>query len=251
MFQTKDFLSIVASMINRMRATNATITDYNVGSVARTMVEAPAQEIDELYQQMVHAVVEAIPVAIYSSFNFPALGAVAASGLVQVTFATATAAFTIAAGTVLAAAGSAVGYVVQADVAVPVGATYANVAVVASTSGVGGNLAAGVSWTLSPVPSGFLAAANPSAFISGSQAETDAQHKLRFRSYISTLAKGTVAAINYGATSLVFLTDSTGAITERVQLCALVEPWVLDNTQPVGQFTLYIHNGVGSTSAAL
>ena len=37
---------IIASEINRARATTTRITDYNVGSVARTLLEAPAQEIE-------------------------------------------------------------------------------------------------------------------------------------------------------------------------------------------------------------
>ncbi len=52
MFQVKDFRSIVASMVNHVRATTTKITDFRVGGVARTLLEAPAIEIDELYQQM-------------------------------------------------------------------------------------------------------------------------------------------------------------------------------------------------------
>ena len=64
-FQIKDFLSIVASMVNYMRGATSKITDYNVGSVARTMVEAPAIEIDQLYQQMLFGLRDAIPTATY------------------------------------------------------------------------------------------------------------------------------------------------------------------------------------------
>ena len=45
-FQIKNFVSICAGMINSMRANQTQITDFNVGSVARTLIEAPAIEID-------------------------------------------------------------------------------------------------------------------------------------------------------------------------------------------------------------
>jgi hypothetical protein len=47
------------------------------------MIEAPAAEIDELYQQMFNGLQEAIPVSVFNSFNFPALAAQNASGLAQ------------------------------------------------------------------------------------------------------------------------------------------------------------------------
>ena len=61
-FQIKNFASIVASMINRMSATQNKVTDFNVGAVGRTLIEAPAIEIDQLYQQMFNGLKEAIPV---------------------------------------------------------------------------------------------------------------------------------------------------------------------------------------------
>ncbi len=51
-FQIKDFTSIVASMVNHMRGTQKKVTDFQKGSVARTLVEAAAVENEELYLQM-------------------------------------------------------------------------------------------------------------------------------------------------------------------------------------------------------
>ena len=51
MFQIKDFASITASMINWLRANTTKVTDFNVGSVVRTMAEASAAEMEELYLQ--------------------------------------------------------------------------------------------------------------------------------------------------------------------------------------------------------
>ena len=46
--QIKDFASITASMIYRMRAGQDSVTDFESGSVARSLLAAPAQEIEEL-----------------------------------------------------------------------------------------------------------------------------------------------------------------------------------------------------------
>ena len=42
MFQLKDFASIAASMINHMRAAGSRISDFSIGSVARTLGGATA-----------------------------------------------------------------------------------------------------------------------------------------------------------------------------------------------------------------
>jgi hypothetical protein len=49
LFQLKNFTSIAGAMINHMRGTQSDITDFVIGSKARTLVEAPAIEMDELY----------------------------------------------------------------------------------------------------------------------------------------------------------------------------------------------------------
>jgi uncharacterized phage protein gp47/JayE len=70
-FQTKKFESIVASMINWVSSATDKITDFNTGSVIRTILEAVAIELEELYYQLLRAVEEAIEEAIYRTFNFP------------------------------------------------------------------------------------------------------------------------------------------------------------------------------------
>jgi len=81
-FQIKSFAAIAASMINYARATQDEITDFSVGSVARTIMEAPAIEIEELYQRMLAGILEAIPVSVYRAFGFDPLEAAPARGYV-------------------------------------------------------------------------------------------------------------------------------------------------------------------------
>ena len=69
MFQLKDFQSIVASMVNFLRSATTEITDFSVGSVERTILEAPAVEIDQLYQEMFAGLREGIETSVFRSFG--------------------------------------------------------------------------------------------------------------------------------------------------------------------------------------
>lgn len=249
-FQIKDFASIVASCINWMRASNSKITDYNVGSVARTLLEAPAAEIDELYQQMFIGLKEAIPVSVYNSFDFEKLGAATASGLVRVTVTSDSAARVIPAGTSFFVPGRTTTYESISDTTIPASATFVDVTVVATAEGSIGNIPSGLAFRVAPAPSGFVSAVNLAAFSGGRDEETDEERKLRFIAYIGSLNRGTVAALRY-AMSTVVLYDAAGLETERVQYSAVVEPWLSDANQPVGLVRCYIHNGVGGTTTAL
>lgn len=249
-FQLKDFTSIVASMINWMRSTQNKVTDFNEGSVARTLVEAPAAEIEELYRRMFDGLKEAIPVATFNSFNFSALTAEPTSGLVRVVIGSQASAVVIPAGTTFTYQNGPLTYASASDVTIPAGNTFADVLVSASQAGSLGNIAANTPFTLSPVPSGFASASNLSPWINGTDNETEDQRKLRFAAYIQTLTRATVAAIEYGL-STVSLTDTSGNVIERVASAQVIEPYETDNTQPVGLINCYIHNGVGNTSAAL
>lgn len=249
-FQLKDFTSIVSSMINWMKSTQNKVTDFNEGSIARTLVEAPAAEIEELYRRMFDGIKEAIPVATYNSFNFNALTAQKTIGLVRVFINSQSSAVVISGGTTFTYQNGPVTYASSSDITIPAGNTYADVLVSASQAGSLGNIPANTQFTPSPAPTGFVSASNQSAWINGTDAETDDQRKLRFAAYVQTLTRATVAAITYGL-STVNLTDSSGNVTEHVASSQVVEPYETDPTQPIGLIQCYIHNGVGNTSAAL
>lgn len=249
-FQVKDFASIAASCVNYLKSIQTTITDFRIGALARTIMEAFAMELEELYQQMFVGLREAIPTAIYTSFNFPKLPAVAASGNVRVTITAQASAITIPAGTIFTPSGAALTFTSQSDVTIAAGSTYADVYVSCTTAGTTGNLTAASSFTLSPQPNGFASASNTGAFSTGTDAETDAQQKARFISYVNSLQRGTVSAVKYGL-SLATVADANGVVIEQVTASNVVEPWLTDKTQPVGYVQAYIHNGVSGASAAL
>jgi uncharacterized phage protein gp47/JayE len=251
MFQIKDFPSITASAINWVRATTKKVTDFNIGSVVRTMIEACAAEIEELYQQMFIGLREAIPVSVYNSFDFAALDASPTSGLVRVTVTPGATSVSVSAGSKFTIDGRPIFYTATTDVVIDAGNTFADVPVVASANGADGNIAAGQVFSLQPAPSTFLSATNLADLINGRDTETDEQRKLRFREFIAALNRGTARAIEYGVREFCNLNDSAGHLIERAQFVSVIEPWLTDKTRPVGLVEVYIHNGSGATSAAL
>jgi len=241
-FQIKDFLSIVAGMVNHMRATSPRITDFNVGSVARTMIEAPAVEIDELYQQYLAGLVEGIPTAIYRSFDFPLLPAVPAAGLARFTGANGHNGIEIPLGTRVAS-DSNIEYQTVEAASIAVGQNAVDVLITAITVGPASNALPGAVSHLVSTVEGVLSVTNPAALANGRGEETEAERKLRFAEFIRSLARGTIGSLAYAA-RLASVTDVAGTTTlERVARVAVQEG--------VGHVAVYIHNGVGNTSAQL
>lgn len=251
-FQIKDFVSITASMINLMRASTKKITDFNVGSVARTLVEAPASELDQLYQEMFHGLKEAIPVATYNTFEFPLLPASAATGVLTFYAVGGHAAdILIATGTLVQNPTTNKVYRTIRDVFLAVGEAQVSVAGVADTVGSDTNCDANTILVLIGSITGISGVSNLTPFSGGRDIETDDERKLRFQGYISTLQRGTLAAIRYGASTAV-VSDINGIIIERVVFIGIVEPYEVDPiANDPGYVEVYVHNGVGGTSTTL
>lgn len=251
-FQIKDFVSITASMINLMRASTKKITDFNVGSVARTLIEAPASELDQLYQEMFHGLKEAIPVATYNTFEFPLLLASASTGVLTFYAVGGHAApILIATGTLVKNPTTNKIYRTIRDVFLEVGEAQVSVAGVADTVGSDTNCDANTILVLIGAISGISGVSNLTPFSGGRDVETDDERKLRFQGFISTLQRGTLAAIRYGASTAV-VTDVNGIIIERVVFIGIIEPYEVDPVaNDPGYVEVYIHNGVGGTSPTL
>ena len=240
-FVIKTFLQITSGMIATMRASNRTVTDYNVGSVARTMLEAPSAEIDELYQNYGAGLVEAIPTAIYISFNFNLLPAIPASGVVTITAPAAqSGSLTLPVGTLVGSVSGAQ-YATTQPLTLAPGAS-ASVLVACTVAGVTGNASAGDVGSIA-TPGLAVTVSNALAFTNGAPIETSSQRKSRFVAYVASLSRGTVASMIYAAGTAAITDPTTGLIIEQVTRVAV------DESQ--GYLDLYFWNGVGNVSAAL
>ena len=240
--QIKDFTSIVASMINHMRTTQDQVTDFNVGSVARTMVEAPAVEIEEAYLQFLQGLMDSIPLAIYTAWGFARAEAVTATGQVLVTRASSAGEWLLPAGTTFAIPETDRRYQAIDGVLFQDGVATMPVLVRAQLAGAAGNTIENTVTAIVP-PINGVSVNNPDPIRTGQDQETDTEMRLRFASYVRSLARGTVDAILFIARQSA-RTDDTGAVVESAQLVALEE-------QIPGLVIVYVYNGTGGTSNEL
>lgn len=242
MFQIKDFRSIVASMLSIARAAQDKVTDFSVGSVARTLMESPAVEIEELYLQMLLGLQEAIPVSIYRAFDFEIVDARAAAGIVTLTFGHPTEAdLLVQAGTVFEAPLKGLRFFSTADVSIPAGSTQALVMVAATVAGAAGNISANeITQVSSSLPADTVL--SNAAFGSGRDSENELTRKSRFVDFVKSLSRGTVHSVRYAA-ALSTVVDSLGNVQEFVTRVGISEA--------PGHVGLYIYGSSGLPSAAL
>lgn len=239
-FQIKDFTSIVASILNHMRGTQKKVTDFQPGSVARTLIEGPAVEVEELYMQMFIGLREAIPVATFLSFGFDKLPMRRAHGFVSVAADEPLEEDRlIPEGTVFTAIDGRT-YTSTAIVTWEQGSSVIRIPVQADSNGLAGNIAGGLITESSLFGDGFTIS-NP-AIESGRDAETDDEREARFADFVASLSRGTVVACTYAAKSATVL-DEDGNIYEYVTRVGLVED--------PGFVRIYVYSSRGLASAEL
>lgn len=241
-FQIKDFNSIVLAEINHARAVTDRVNDFAPGSVVRTIMEAPAVEIEELYLQMFLGLRDAIPVSAFVSFGFDKMPAKRAFGHVSISSA-----FElemdvpIEVGTLFETA-DGLQFTADSRVVWAAGSTLVQVPVVAVQTGAAGNVPAGAITICRqfPAASGFVV--SNSAITSGVDEEADDAREARFAEFIRSLSRGTVAACRYAA-SLSRVVDSGGIITEYVTRLGLYEG--------AGRVNIFLYSNKGVPSADL
>ncbi|WP_288075264.1 baseplate J/gp47 family protein [Pseudomonas sp.] len=240
MFQIKDFVSITASMLNHIRGTTTKITDLQPGSVSRTLVEAPAVEIEELYLQIFNGLREAIPVATFKSFGFDKLAAAYARGFVSVSNATAPdVSFTTPAGTSFTTSDGRA-YLSTQEVIWPAGQNAIRIPVIAESAGLAYNVSAGSIVSSSAFDDSYTI--SNSAINNGRDVETDAEREARFASFIGSLSRGTTFACLSAAESAT-VTDEQGNIQEYVTR--------IGYTEIAGYVKIFIYSSAGLPSSAL
>lgn len=239
-FQIKNFVSITASIINHIRGTTKKITDFQPGSVARTLSEASAVEIEEFYLQMFDGLRDAIPVATFKSFGFDKLPKKYAQGFVSVSKETPPAQeFTVATGTEFNTSDGR-SYYSTADVIWRAGAQSVRIPIAATEAGVAYNVAAGAI-NSSPAFDSSYTISN-STIDTGRDEETDSEREARFADFIGSLSRGTIEACTYASKTAQIL-DENGNIYEYVTRSGLYEI--------PGYVRIYLYSSRGLPSAGL
>lgn len=241
MFQIKDFASISASMINHARSVTKKISDWNPGSASRTIVESAAVEIEELYLQMFIGLREAIPVAVFKSFNFDKLVSAYARGYVSISSQAAlTQAISIPLGTAFISPDGKI-YNSTSALTWSVGSTYIRVPVSAANPGADYNCPAGTI-NASPAFSSSTFTVSNSTITTGRDDESDSEREVRFRDYVQSISSGTTVACLNAAKNSVIL-DPLGNIAEYVVKSGLSEV--------AGDISIYLYASGGTPSQDL
>lgn len=239
-FQIKDFNSIVLAQINHARAVSTRVTDFQPGSVVRTIMEAPAVELEELYLQMFLGLRDAIPVATFQSFGFAKLPARSATGWVSISANEALAdSIHIPLGTIFSTADGRE-YASTQVVDWAAGSTVVRIPVAAVVPGLSGNVAAGEIVNAAVLGAGLTT--GNAAMTTGADAESDREREARFAEFIRSLSRGTVAACTFAARS-VTIPDINGNIAEYVTRLGLDES--------PGILRIYLRSNIGAPSAEL
>lgn len=251
MFQIKDFASITAGALNFLSATQTKITDFNVGSVTRTIIETVAGFVEELYLRMLAGLLDAMTASTYRSFLFDALPATGSTGTVRFgRNSPASARILVPAGArVSNLDGTLTWAVTGSGGAIEIGETYVELSVLCTTTGASTNVAAGIVNQMLDTITGVSWVTNTTPFVSGRDVESPSARQARFHAMIATLARGVLPAVEYGAATAQ-LVSVDGVIQESVVEVKGYEPYTIDPAAfPVGYVEVYIHSG-GSTPAS-
>lgn len=240
-FTPKPFAEITADMVERLRLSTDKLTDFSVGSVVRSLLEANAIELDDYYQEMYLGLLAAIPAAIYLGFGFDLKPASAATGIATVTREDTANAYSLPAGARFVSLAGRY-YVSGADVQFDPDEGSKEVLITAEAVGAASNAGPEVISFAEP-PQNGLEATNAAVIAGGQDAETEEQRADRFAAFILSLARGTPAALEYSAGLPAIYHPVTGVLAERVQRSSV-------NETP-GHVELYIHNGSYGASTEL
>jgi uncharacterized phage protein gp47/JayE len=219
------FSQIVARMLAYFAGQTTTVTDQNIGSVLRTLMEASAVEQERSYVQMMEGILAAIDQSAYNSFNFGLLAATASYGEITLTR---TGAYvpdiTVTARHQFTVPNTSRTYSPVVDVTWTGGAasTTKIVFVQALQPGLIGNTpASSITNIFTPI-TGVASVTNLKAFITGTDDETFDQRRSRFTAYVASLPRATKVAVEYGAKTAQIL-DANGFVTERVAKASAIE----------------------------
>ena len=241
----------LANMVIWISGIQKKITDFVVGGKTRTKLEAIAVEMENQDMEWLIGAKKAISTAIYQAFNFQIISAVRASGFVTFTANPApTADITILAGTRVATPATAVTaekvYQTIGNATLAAGETTVVVPILCTTSGTIGNTGSLSITNMKTTVSGITSMTNEIALTNGRDTETEPDRRIRFYRYISTLTRGTNAALIYAASS-VNIKDGNDNIIERVIQAGVAGP---PETGSAGECDVIVFNGREDSATA-
>ena len=205
-FKAKVWEQIVFKMILFYKSISKTVTDFSIGSTIRTLFEAVAFEIEELYVSIKSAIETAIRESVYVTFGFERRPAIRSTTTLTITLYTPHEAFTIPKGTRFATS-EGITFATVADTNIDAADITKNLLVICTTAGTVGNVPANAITTMVDNIPIVKSVTNPEVVINGRNMESDASRKTRFVGYIRSLSKGTLEALRYALSTVPEITS--------------------------------------------
>jgi uncharacterized phage protein gp47/JayE len=264
------FEDLLADQITYFSSQSARATDFNPGSVTRTILEIIAQIQERRDVAAWSTLNRAIDEAVFDAWGFAKKEAQAATGQVTLFRAIGDATpFTIRKGDIFRVPESTINvyeaispafnpdgsdawvshdsstWVTRDDGAV----NYVTLNVACVTPGVVGNIGTGlITQADFPLP-GIVQILNFKPLTNGKDVSSDAERRAEFAAYIQALPRGTIESIKFGAKTTVLL-DNFGAVVERVRKVNVVEYPTTPVPAP-GTIRVYVNSGSPATTPAL
>ncbi len=236
---------LVDAMIAYLVAQGSSLTNFNVGSRNRTLLEAIASVSATSMRDMYLGLKRAIPVAAIEGLNFTRKPGIAATGQLEFTRLTsAPKTYPIPIGTRATIDGVSYETTVVGEITISTTSS-GNIASQCTQVGTIGNLATTTIDTQNGVgsiigrPEGIEFAENTTAFAGGEDEETDEKREARFQDFVKALHKS-------GPHGLI-----TGALTVTVGNESVAAASVVEGLPTVGWNTVYCDDGTGNLSAPL
>lgn len=258
------FEDILADHITYFASESARATDFNPGSVTRTILEIIAQVQERRDVAAWATLNNAIDEAVLDAWGFSRREAIPATG--QITLYRAVddnTPFVIRQGDLFRVPGSTINVYEAVSAArnsdntngwvEPITGTiwtarddgavnHLTINVQCVTPGIVGNVAVGLITQPDRGIPGIAAIRNNRALTNGLNTATDAERRAEFTAYIQALPRGTVEALKFGAKTAVIL-DNFGSVISRVRKVDLIEgPGIVD---------VYVNDGTTDANADL
>lgn len=201
-FRIKGANGILEELINWVSSRTDKLTDFNVGSATRTLLESVALQAEEFYYDLKKGIEHAIRNSCYNAFSFDRKPATRAEGYVTVFYDEPLYQdMLIPKGSLFHTGNNRLKkeyYRTTENVKVLAGSKSIIVKVEAVELGKRGNAVAGEICKMQMGAANIKNIANTNDIVNGKNRESEASRAQRFKEYVHTLQRGTAEAIAYG-----------------------------------------------------
>lgn len=235
---------IAQDAIAAVASSTSEVTNFNVGSALRSLVDAFSAEAAVIEQQLEDLVSTAAQNAVYQLMDITPGTAVGSTYVLTFTLASAaTSSLTLAAGTAATIPNSTLQWLTGQSITIAPGSS-ATTTAACSTSGSITNVPANsITQLVSPVANLTVTNASAQPTVAGRDAPTQTELQAQLSQQTNKLHRGDPSAVETGALSSQ-LTDASGNPTEQV-VKALEVDYI------AGSGVCYVYNGTGAMSTTL